>query len=481
MPRAKSPRTSTVPGSADRDNLDGLAQPPEQGTLALAVQPTHDDRREFRKTNDAIGLRVKEGKLSLLSRKIFNVLMFNAQEHQVPGKNAPLDTAVAQKYFWMPLAELARDANYDSKDTQLLKEHLREMQGIRMVLEDKRQWTSENLISSVKLVNPAGLKNKHAGKVWVGYAFPPEVHELVMSPGTYTKLSIFYQGLLRTGGGLALYEVCRKYLTNPSRLTNRDTYENWYVILSGNALAVGEAPPPYKYFKRDLLLKAIAEINALTDINVELIEHRAGRRISEIQFRVMPARGNLSAPFVAPFVDSELMGQLTEIGMSQQDVWDAVTLHGSAKLRQALRLLNARRQLASAEPLSSPLAYLRWTLKHGGDALKEPKAPKGQGPGAAEVDAGSELLSEFQSARARQAYAAYVHMPPQEQADVFSRFRAQSTHRSVKEAREPAGPMVRSLFSTWLAKDLYGEPSAAELAAYIAAQPLDLSNLKSSR
>lgn len=471
MPRAKNPRQPTRQDTADSPASPGLAE--TQSPAEFAVQPVPDDRREFRKTNDAIGLRVKEGKLSLLSRKIFNVLMFNAQEHQVPGKNAPLDTAVAQKYFWMPLAELARDANYDSKDTQLLKEHLQEMQGIRMVLEDKRQWTSENLISSVKLVNPAGLKNKHSGKVWVGYAFPPEVHELVMSPGTYTKLSIFYQGLLRTGGGLALYEVCRKYLTNPSKLTNRDAYENWYVVLSGNALAVGEEPPPYKYFKRDLLLKAIAEINTLTDIQVELIEHKTGRRVTHLQFRVEPARqAQLDLP-PPPFVDSELMGQLTALGMSAQDAQDAVTAHGSSKLRQALRVLEARRQRAGSEPLESPLAYLRWTLKHGGEVLKEPPAAK-QGRAASSgpvSDSGADLMAEFQSARARQAYASYIDMPAADQAAVFARFRAQSAHRSVKEATGPAGAMVRSLFSTWLSKDLYGEPSAAELAAYIAARP----------
>jgi len=161
--------------------------------------------REFRKTNEAIGLRVVEGNLSLLSRKVFNVMMYHAQEMKVPGLNAPINTAAAKKYFWIPLSDLARDAAYDSKDVQYLKKQLEEMQNIKLLMENERQWTSERLVSSVTLVNPAGL-NKHAGQVWFGFAFPPEVHEQVMAPSTYTRLSSCTKA--RSSQGLPL--LCMK-------------------------------------------------------------------------------------------------------------------------------------------------------------------------------------------------------------------------------------------------------------------------------
>ena len=43
----------------------------EQSSASVPTQATVP--MEFRKTNEAIGLRVREGKLSLLTRKIFNV------------------------------------------------------------------------------------------------------------------------------------------------------------------------------------------------------------------------------------------------------------------------------------------------------------------------------------------------------------------------------------------------------------------------
>jgi hypothetical protein len=59
--------------------------------------------KEFRKTNEAIGLRVSEGRLSLLSRKIFNVMVYHAQRIRHKGENAPIDTEAAKNYYWIPL------------------------------------------------------------------------------------------------------------------------------------------------------------------------------------------------------------------------------------------------------------------------------------------------------------------------------------------------------------------------------------------
>lgn len=42
--------------------------------------------------------------------------------------------------FWIPLSDLARDAAYDSKDVQYLKRQLEDMQNIKLLMEDERQW-----------------------------------------------------------------------------------------------------------------------------------------------------------------------------------------------------------------------------------------------------------------------------------------------------------------------------------------------------
>ena len=432
-------------------------------TAVVTVKP--DDSREFRKTNDAIGLRVREGKLSLLTRKVFNVMMYHAQELKTPGLNAPIDTPAARKYFWIPLSDLARDAAYDSRDTEFLKQQLEELQNVKLLMENERQWTSERLVASVTLVNPHGLK-KHTGQMWLGYAFPPEVHELVMTPGTYTRFSIFYQGLLRSGSALALYEVCRRYATNPSKLTAIESYEHWYSVLTGNPVPA-EQLPPYKYFKRDVLKPAMTEINTLTDIQVELVEHKNGRRVERLQFRIEKARQPQLAFPASPVIDVKLLGRIMKFGFTQQEAADFVAQYADDRLRAAVAFVEKRMEQHSS-PLDSPAAYFRWTLKEGNvaaQAMLPHVAAKGP---AREKPDGATVMDRFLAARAKEALALYRELGEDDQRNVFERFKQSSLPSKVlRLAKGLDNAMLRSLFSQWYATDLWGEPTAQALADFV--------------
>ena len=434
---------------------------PGAGKLALST-PT--DPREFRKTNEAIGLRVVEGSLTLLSRKVFNVMIYHAQEMKLPGLNAPIDTPAAKKYFWIPLIELARDAAYDSKDTRNLKDLLENMQDIKLLMENERQWTSERLVSSVTLVNPEGL-NGNSGQVWFGYAFPPEVHEQVMAPSTFTRLSIVYQSSLKSGSALALYEICRRYATNPSKLTFIQSVEHWYGVITGNPLSA-ESPPVYKYFKRDVLKPAIAEVNALTDISVELIEHKNGRRIEKLQFRVeFNKQPQLEFP-APPVVDTALLERIMKFGFSKGTASDILAEFKDDIIRLAISRVEARAESKNMSPLSAPAGYFRWALQ---DLVRNPPstAIAMAKPSPAAKAEGPSVMEKFLVARGQEALAVYREADEHDRKNVFDRFKAQNTHKSLKLDRGIESAMVRSLFSQWYATELWGEPSAAALASYI--------------
>ncbi len=423
------------------------------------------DPREFRKTNEAIGLRLREGRLSLLSRKLLNVMMYHAQGLKQPGLNAPIDTPAAKKYFWVPLADLARDAAYGSKDVEFLKQQIEELQNVRILMEDDRRWTSENLVASVTFVNPGGA-NKFGGRMWFGFAFPPEVHEMVMAPGTYTRLSIVYQGLLRSGPALALYEVCRRYASNPSKLTFIETCEYWHGVLTGSP--VSENTTPYKYLKRDVIKPAMAEINALTDIQVELIEYKNGRRVERLQFKVEPARQpHLDFP-APPVVDLDLMGRIMEFGFSQQEASDIVAQYGDDKIRASIAIVQARKEQKGVTPLSSLAAYFKWALRSDlmpASALLAPK--KGSSARGSARNAQTSLMDRFLAARAADALSIHMEQTSAEQAEVLARFWAQNKISVLKRGTGLDNAMVRAAFSRWYAMDLWGEPSTQALAAYV--------------
>ena len=69
------------------------------------------------KANEAIAIRPKRGKLTLLSRRIYNVFLYHAQRQGVDNAS-----------YSILLSELIDDARFTSNNTELLKSHIRDMQ-----------------------------------------------------------------------------------------------------------------------------------------------------------------------------------------------------------------------------------------------------------------------------------------------------------------------------------------------------------------
>ncbi len=443
---------------------------PKSSSSSLTPVPSAGEDKRFRKTNEAIGLRLKEGRLSLLSRKILNVMFYHAQNLTL-GQNAPIDTPVNKKYFWVPLSDVAKDAYFGSKDTALLKESIEELQNIKLHMEDANQWTSERLVSSVKLVNPAGLRSR-GGTVWFGYAFPPEVSDLVTNPGTYTKLSIYYQGMLRGNAALGLYETCRRYATNPSHKTSVETYEYWHASLTGTP--VGSELGPYKYFKRDVLKPAMAEINAVTDIEVTLIEHKRGRRVELLQFEVhLKKQAELEFP-APPILNSALIEELVALGFSVSDAKDLCAVHNIEKIEATLAIVRERMRAKGSSPLDSPAAYFRWALKNAQNITVRALA---QDPTAPQEKPANDLsvLDRFLIARAQDAVNAYKELPSADAQVVMQRFRDSPASKQVRVGKGIEHPMVRSLFGRWYAEELWGPPSAEALDMFMQQMTIEAS------
>jgi hypothetical protein len=436
-----------------------------------SVVPTGTQLKEFRKTNDAIGLRVSEGRLSLLSRKVFNVMVYHAQRMGKKGENAPIAGETAQKYYWIPYSELVRDAAYTSRDTELFKQQLQDLQSVRIYSEDAIQWTSERLVSSVKLVNTRGLGNQ-GGTVWFGFAFPPEVESMVMSPGAYTKLSMYYQALLRSGASLALYEVCRRYVTNPSKVTKQAAWEWWYAVLTGNP--VSEAIPEYKYFKRDVVKPAIAEINMATDINVELIEHKQGRRVAALQFRVAQAQqASLDLP-APPFIDAGLVERMMALGLSQDDACNILASTEDAKLKATLDLTENRIRNQKAVKIGSPAGYFKQALRDGYasnlDVAKKSLESFEKKPSVeASIDA---IRERYLAERAKHAFGMYAELDSAEQEQWLVGFKQAGAAKGINLSRGLSTPSARTAFSVWFAAQQWTEPTDSDLLRFAASNAL---------
>jgi len=205
-----------------------------------------------------------------------------------------------------------------------------------------------------------------------------------------------------------------------TKVTNRREWEWWWVSLTGNP--IDEVIPEYKYVKRDVLKPAIAEINVVTDINIEMIEHKKGRRIVELQFKVEPAiQPSLKFP-AAPIIDMAFLDRIMRFGISQEEASNIYATTDEAKLHATVVLVEERMAKKSMPALDSPAGFFKRALRdsYATPAMLAKKAPAKKL--AKPVETTEELKQRYLAQRAKEAFATYNELPDPDQSELLASF-----------------------------------------------------------
>lgn len=422
-----------------------MAKAPKK--LPVIVEEGH----VVRKSNDEIGYRIKSGSLSLLSRKFLNVLIWHAQDQR--------DQEDDHGRWKLPVAKLIKNANFQSRDYELLRSALDELQETRVIRPARGGGvTSEVLIPSFTLDNVEHHGNeqlkrgqkKRGGELWLWFMLPPELKSQLLDPNQYTRLPIAIMAMLKSVASLALYEICRRYVTNPGGVTNRDDWQSWWRILVGATDEV--EPPEYKYAKRDVFKRGIEEINSVTDIEIELLEFKVGKFVKQIQFAVRAKKqGNLDMG--PPPVDTNVLSKLTEIGLSLPEAERLANRHSDQELLATLDLVKKRATNSSLPSLGSPAAFFKIALRDGYAANK--KTTTGEKPPVFTEHPVAKESSPEDTARkaAREAVIAEFNtLPGNQQRELIDQFAATLKGAPLK-AFQKSGlnhPLTGNAFGGWL-------------------------------
>ena len=428
-----------------------------------------------RKHVNTIALMPTDRRIGLLTRKLFNVMLRLAQQQ------GDTDTYTA------PLRELIQLARFDSKDYQLLKRTLRQM--ISTVVEwqsptegEFARWEACGLVAGVALSKPASA----GGAVILEWSYAPQIRTQLMSPDRYARLSLELMTRLKSHTALALYEICARYIDNPSHLTAKQPWRWWKPVLTGQPdPATAGAKAEYRYFKRDVLLPAIAEVNALTDIVVSgpiEVKGPDNKTITTIQFEVQrrapmgegvkPARVG-GAP---DLVDLPVLGYAIRSGLSQAEAERLLEQHDGIRLRAAIDQLVARQNApgaATLKPIGQPARWVAAVLER--EARATPPAGQwnarriGQGVAPSRE---ARWREEWVKRRYRDAREMFLEHDPSAQAEWLARYRESLlAQRSVLLKRLDRDgwehPMVRADFLRHFGQTMIGEqwdqPTAEDL------------------
>ncbi len=317
-----------------------------------------DDDLLFKHVNAVALMPVVGGRrISSLGRKLFNVLLHRAQ-----------DTGEQDEYE-ARLHEVVGDAAYNSNDTTTIKKTLKELLTTSVEWQsatdgEVETWDVSNLLSGAGIT-----KDKRTKAVTIRWRYDSKIRAQLLSPDRYARLSIEAITQLTTHSAMALYEICARYVDNPGHKTARRHWRWWQPVLTG--IAVKESKTEYRYFKRDVIQKAIAEINDCTNLEIRgPIEFKESdnKTIADIQFEVylrsrVPQREK-SRPLENIVVDDlPIIGRAINVGVKQGEAEALITKHGSDMFSAAVAELENRQKMPS-EKVGAVLKPGAWLKAH---------------------------------------------------------------------------------------------------------------------
>lgn len=312
--------------------------------LQAGLFPADADDEFLLKHVNAVALMPTTGgrRISALGRKIFNVLLYRSQEE---GEREEYEAR---------LHEILDAAAYDSNDTAPIRKILRELMTTTVEWQSPSNgeietWDACNLLSGA-----GTTKDKRTKAVTVRWRFDSKVRAQLLSPDRYARLSLEAITQLSTHSAMALYEICARYVDNPGHKTARQHWRWWRPVLTG--FAGDDSKAEYRFFKRDVLHKAVAEINACTNIEVRgPIEYKEqdNRTIAEIQFEVYlkdgaPTGQQRPKPLVHVVVDDlPIIGRAINAGVKQFEAEELIRKHGPEFFAASVGELEKRLRMPS--------------------------------------------------------------------------------------------------------------------------------------
>ena len=300
-------------------------------------------RRESVKKNVA-AIHVS-GKLTLLQRKLSNVLLLNAY-----------DTLTTRSTHRIDAKTLAMMIGYNSNDIDTLKSSLRglaETVAEWDMLDDKgrQEWGVSSLLSFAKL--KGGVCE---------YAYSQALAEKLHDPKVFALINLNIQRQFSGGHALALYENCFRFV--------RTSSTGWWPLeIFRRLMGVdgSEYYESYKHLNAKIIKPAVAEVNKVSDIVVTPEVRKQGRAVSDIRFVIKrnPQLAMLDLDDGEGLRNGTVYGQMRDIGVSDRLARQWIAQYGEEYVAEKMGYVAGRGDV------KSPVKYLTVAIERDYEVPKE--------------------------------------------------------------------------------------------------------------
>ena len=310
------------------------------------------------------------GKLSLLQRKLSNVLLLNAY-----------DMLGEQAVFQIDARTLALMVGYNSNDTETLKASLRGLaetvaEWDMLDARGRQEWGVSSLLSFATLKDGV-----------CSYAYSPALAEKLRDPKVFALINLNIQRRFTSGHALALYENCYRFVRTGS--TGWWSLETFRRLMGVNDSAYYET---FKHLNAKIIKPAVAEVNRTSNIVVRPETRKRGRTITDIRFLIEknPQLAILDLDDGAGVRNAPVYERLRALGISDRLARQWIGEHGE-------RAVGARLDYVEGQGgVRHPVRYLAAALRDGYGESETEAAPADAGaasPRARQLQRITELVA----------------------------------------------------------------------------------------
>jgi len=286
------------------------------------------------------------GVLSLVERKLANVLLLNAYD----------DLLVKQTHT-LPVPHLFAMMGWEeSNNIGRLQDAIKKLAStpveFNLMNDGKVSWHAMAMIAYGSIEGGTCT-----------YSYAEFLAKQLYNPEIYATINLGIQRLFESGYALALYENCLRYKSVGS--TGWWSVEKFRELVGATKSSYDE----FKYLRREAIDKPVDEINRISDIRLSTEFRRQGRRIAEIRFLVAEAPQQAALRPEAKDAhsqirDSELFKKLRSHGIGDR-LAIAWILQDEARARATVEYVEARARKRQVN--GSTAGYIRTLFEGGAD------------------------------------------------------------------------------------------------------------------
>lgn len=326
----------------------------------------------LRKPNTTLVMMPTSGKLTAIQRKLYNAILLSTMQQLQDYANLHGQRPDLEHMFSAPASELLGSVEVGKSNLRsTLRENMEALQDTYM------DWQAPDAKTGTVFKRMPLLGDAEGevidGRLYAVWSLTARLAKLLGTNFNFTKLDLEIMSSLKSYAAIALYEVCSRYRTNYLKGGSGECYtsanppEWWTDALTNVAPKQDKATGQvirreWRKVKNEAVNKAIEEINAVTDLELRLIEKKSGRAVDSVQFEI---RQKKQSPREIQSDHFELIKTGIRLGLSAVQIESAIARSSVEHVSLSLAKLEARLTSHTHEPVENVGRYFSTIINEG--------------------------------------------------------------------------------------------------------------------